>query len=917
MQQFIIVVAFSFAVNFVLSPYSMADTGQPEMQFNIPSQSLESGLVAFSLQADMNIIGTTELLRQHVIPDINGYFTRTEVLAILLEGSGLQYKIIDNTAVSISPDTGIVDDTYLQEIIVTAAGRATDLQKTPIAVSVFDQIRLDASGVSNLGELAYMVPGLEMTSTAPQAAMLVQLRGVGTTNITEIADGPVSIHVDGIYSPRSQAAAALLYDIDRIEVLRGPQGTLLGRNSTSGSVNIYNQRPSLDGVDGHWSTVFGNYNRREFRGAIDLPIHKTFGLRIAGATLKHNSYTDLLDNYVGLGAHYPTDIADLTDYDQAVDYGQKGPEMADQQSWRISSLWQPAESFSALTSVEKYRDQGSGIAQLDPALVTQGIRAVVSDSPSFLDLSNETWRNQLDYQASTYSVRYLYGRSTMTRQQIVDADFGRSSSFEQQRTHSSNFQFSSHELQLMNADTERLRWVLGTFYSREKNSIVFAVDQQNAGGGRYSEGATSWISNADGGAVSYAIQPNRRVESLGVFAQATYDIDRYRRITLGARHTKDTKSDRGGRAINCRVTSLLGPYVDSSSIGPGAPNPEDIYADAATQHAINRGAYHDNGTNQGIGNEPCWIRQVNDLSVTWKNVSGLVNFEFSPSDRIMYFASLSTGFKSGHIQDAGNAVEPETVTNFELGFKSQYLDNRLRFNLAVFQAKYNNLQFSNEDRLDINNDGIADTGGSTVVRNASAATIRGLELELDWALTDADRLQISAAVTDAHFDRFEIPDTLFGDLFNPFVAHASLSPEAPVVLSGNSPPRLPNWKLTLAYSHDFIFDWGIATPRVVIKASDKYFLDIYNRDRVAAGVFARLPNGGTDVGVQRPYQMLDLNLTFKPTSTKWTVTAFINNATDKAVKVDSGNVITESGLVATYLAPRTYGVKFSYLFARH
>ena len=917
MQQFIIVVAFSFAVNFVLSPHSMADTGQPEMQFNIPSQSLESGLVAFSLQADMNIIGTTELLRQHVIPDINGYFTRTEVLAILLEGSGLQYKIIDNTAVSISPDTGIVDDTYLQEIIVTAAGRATDLQKTPIAVSVFDQIRLDASGVSNLGELAYMVPGLEMTSTAPQAAMLVQLRGVGTTNITEIADGPVSIHVDGIYSPRSQAAAALLYDIDRIEVLRGPQGTLLGRNSTSGSVNIYNQRPSLDGVDGHWSTVFGNYNRREFRGAIDLPIHKTFGLRIAGATLKHNSYTDLLDNYVGLGAHYPTDIADLTDYDQAVDYGQKGPEMADQQSWRISSLWQPAESFSALTSVEKYRDQGSGIAQLDPALVTQGIRAVVSDSPSFLDLSNETWRNQLDYQASTYSVRYLYGRSTMTRQQIVDADFGRSSSFEQQRTHSSNFQFSSHELQLMNADTERLRWVLGTFYSREKNSIVFAVDQQNAGGGRYSEGATSWISNADGGAVSYAIQPNRRVESLGVFAQATYDIDRYRRITLGARHTKDTKSDRGGRAINCRVTSLLGPYVDSSSIGPGAPNPEDIYADAATQHAINRGAYHDNGTNQGIGNEPCWIRQVNDLSVTWKNVSGLVNFEFSPSDRIMYFASLSTGFKSGHIQDAGNAVEPETVTNFELGFKSQYLDNRLRFNLAMFQAKYNNLQFSNEDRLDINNDGIADTGGSTVVRNASAATIRGLELELDWALTDADRLQISAAVTDAHFDRFEIPDTLFGDLFNPFVAHASLSPEAPVVLSGNSPPRLPNWKLTLAYSHDFIFDWGIATPRVVIKASDKYFLDIYNRDRVAAGVFARLPNGGTDVGVQRPYQMLDLNLTFKPTSTKWTVTAFINNATDKAIKVDSGNVITESGLVATYLAPRTYGVKFSYLFARH
>ena len=93
----------------------------------------------------------------------------------------------------------------------------------------------------------------------------------------------------------------------------------------------------------------------------------------------------------------------------------------------------------------------------------------------------------------------------------------------------------------MNDDSERLRWLLGTFYSRENNSIVFAVDQQNAGGGRYPEGASSWISNLDGAAVSYAIQPDRRVKSLGLFAQATYDIDQLRRLTMGARYTRDTK----------------------------------------------------------------------------------------------------------------------------------------------------------------------------------------------------------------------------------------------------------------------------------------------------------------------------------------------------------------------------------------
>lgn len=914
LQQALIAAVVSLVLNLGFIPQSIADPDQSRIEFNIPSQSLELGLVAFSLQADINIIGTTAILQRHVIPDIQGYFTSTEVLIMLLDGSGLQYEIINDTAVSISPKTTISEDTYLQEIIVTAAGRATDLQKTPIAVSVFDQSRLDASGISDLAELSYMVPGLEMTSTAPQAAMLVQLRGVGTTNITEIADGPVSIHVDGIYSPRSQAAAALLYDVERIEVLRGPQGTLLGRNSTSGSINIYSQKPSLDAVDGNFSTAFGNYDHREMRGALNVPISDSFGLRFSGASLQHDAYTQLLDNYAGLGPHYPAITDELADFDQAVDYGQDGPEMADQKSWRVSSLWQPIDSFSALTSIEEYTDQGTGLSQLDPTLMAKGVRAVVSDSPSFLDLRNRTLRSQLDFRASNYSVRYLYGRSKMTREQIVDADNGRSSSFEQQRTHSSNFQFSSHELQLMNNDSERLRWLMGTFYSREKNKIVFAVDQQNAGGGRYPLGATSWISNSDGAAVSYAIQPNRRVESLGVFAQGTYDIDQFNRITLGARHTRDTKSDNGGRAINCRVTSALGSYVEPGSIGPGAPEPGDIYADAATQQAIDNHTYHDNGTNEGIGDEPCWIRQVNDLSVTWKNFSGVISYEYSPSARMMYFASISTGFKSGHIQDAGNYVKPETVSNFELGFKSQYLDNTLRFNLALFQANYNNLQFSNEDRLDINNDGVADTGGSTVVRNASAATISGLELELDWALTDVDRLQVSAALTHARFDRFEIPDTLFGNLFNPFVSSTSVSPEDPVVLSGNSPPRLPNWKLTLSYSRDFHYDWGVFTPRIVAKASDRYFLDIYNRDRLESGIFDRLPHGGTDLGVQRSYQIFDFNLVFKPVSSSWTVSAFVNNATDKNIKIDSGNVITEAGLVATYMAPRTYGVQFNYQF---
>ena len=202
MQYTLFVLVISLALNFGFIQQSVAEPDQSRVQFDIPPQSLELGLVAFSLQADINIIGATALLQKHQIPAIKGYFTKTEVLAMLLDGSGLEYKFINSTAVSISADSAAEDpsqqaiamdteDGYLQEIIVTAAGRETDLQKTPIAVSVFDQSRLDSSGVSDLSELTYMVPGLEMTSTAPQAAMLVQLHGVGTTNFTKIADETV------------------------------------------------------------------------------------------------------------------------------------------------------------------------------------------------------------------------------------------------------------------------------------------------------------------------------------------------------------------------------------------------------------------------------------------------------------------------------------------------------------------------------------------------------------------------------------------------------------------------------------------------------------------------------------------------------------------------------------------------------
>jgi iron complex outermembrane receptor protein len=890
-------------------------------KLNIPSQTLDAALVSFSIQADLNVMGLTAELGSYVSPEIKGVMSLKNALELLLENTGLSYQILNNSSVSIfsieSVEEEVVepieDEFLLEEVVISATRRSSNLQDTPIAVTALKQEVLNRNKVNDLRDITHIVPGLEVIDTAPQAAVLVQLRGVGSTNITEIADGPVAVHVDGVYSPRSQGVSSLLYDVDRIEVLRGPQGTLFGRNSSSGSINIYNRQANFDEFTVDASLGFGDYQQKIVRTAINVPLADTLAVRIAAASKQHDAYTDLLANYVGLGRHYPGSVDDLSDYQQSLNLAQNGPETADQASWRISALWQASDKLTGTVSLESYRDRGTGVAEWDPTLVDQGIRGIVVDSPTFLKINNDVFRSQFEYKwGNGLTLKYLFGLSKMNRQQIFDADNGRDGSFEQQRTDSSIFKFSSHEIQLLNSDTANLQWLVGAFASREKNKIVFAVDQQNAGGGRFAEGATSWISSDGGAAVSYAVQPDRRVVSLGVFAQAAYSLNDYSRLTLGFRYTKDTKSDRVGRASSCRVSSVLGPYNEPGTVGPGAPDFNRIYSDLETQNAIAAGLPHDNGTYEGIGDQACWIRQVNDFSKTWENNSGLVRYDVDLHEDTLLYTSISTGFKSGHIQDAGNHVTPETVVNYELGLKSKILNNAMRINAALYRADYDDLQFSNQDRLDIDGDGVADTGGSTVVRNASKATIKGLELEFEWSVTGVDHVQLSGTLMEARFDEFEIPDTLFGNLFNPFASPQSTSPEDPVSLSGNSPPRTPDWKFTFSYEHDFILPQGVLTPRISATFSDEYFLDIYNRDTLAGGVFDHLPNGGRDLGVQRAYQLYDVSLRFKSSSKKWMIEGFIKNATDQNTKIASGNFITENGFSAIYRPPRTYGITFSY-----
>lgn len=885
-----------------------------KVNVDIPKQKLGDALMVLSSQVGLNIVGLSSDMLSVDTPAMSGLMTPTQALDRLLKGSGFGYRLVGKRSVSILRDAEslkkVIPTDYggLDEVVVISGRRTSDLQDSSTAVTHLSTQEVTVNRFHDVRDISAWVPGLEFASTGPQESVLVQLRGVGTTNITEIADGPVSVHVDGIYSPRSQGVANLLHDVNHIEVLRGPQGTLFGRNSSSGSINVYTKEPNLEVSEFDIELGVGNYNSTRSHLLANWKVSDTFAVRFSGVKQTHDPYTTTLDDYAGLGPHYPSSEAELGDFDRGFGNAD-GLDSEDRSSWRLSSIWRPNDSLEWFLSAERYQDNGTGSAELDPTLVEQGIRAVVLDTQPFVDLTNDALRSRLSWEfESGASLTYHAGFANMKRAQLYDTDQGRTGDFEVERTVASSFDFYSHELLLKSAKDLKLSWLAGVFASRESNSIVFAVDQQNRGGRRQISDVPSWISGLPGAAVSYANQPDRQSESFGAFSQFVYQFASQSRLTFGTRYNRDKKSDSGGRAINCRLPSAFGPYITSRSLGVGAPRSSQIFTDPNVTQAIQQGLFFDGGTANGIGEQPCWVRQVNDNSASWSNISGLLKLDHKLNDDVLLYGSVASGFKAGHIQDAGNTANPETVLSYDLGFKSQWFGDRLRINGAAYYADYKDLQFSDDDRIDIDGDGVADAGGSTVVRNASNARVRGVELEFQWTASRFHHWRGSMAITNARFKQFDIPDSLFGNLFNPFSEASGSVAEDNVNLSGNSPPRVPDWKAHLAYSYRHPLTVGEGQLGISLTVSDDYFLDIYNRDELAAGVFASLPAGGSNLGVQKSYATLDLNASLFGRDDRWALRFWVKNATDQSIKTLSGTAITENGFIANYHPPRTFGV---------
>lgn len=807
-----------------------------------------------------------------------GLIASTALATSLFLGSVAAAQTVSTPVPGPKPATAatIVDD---MDIIVTATRRETNLQRTPIAISAFSQATLDRQQVRDVTDLARFVPSLQFTQQGDQSAVVLTLRGIGNDSAyTEVADPEVAIYIDGVYSPRSQGASVLFYDLERAEVLRGPQGTLFGRNATVGALSLVTAKPNFDGISGYVEGIAGNYNRFGSRGAINIPVSDKLAFRVAFVTEQNDGYA----------AFQPAPNVPNVDKSAFITSG-KRYYARDQKSGRISMLWKPTDRLTWNLSAEGFLDKGAPVIGLlqTPRPGTK-LWSTLSDTAPDTDRYSVALRSTIDYDITDgIQATYIAGFSRIGGSTQTDSDAGALpptggfdpasglqlylGGFGQNATIASRFDAMSHELQLKSVGKQTVDWIIGGYYSHEKNYIRFDVDQRDG----YRDGATRAF-------VGSFIQADREIDSLAAFGQATWNVSDKLRLTGGLRYTKDRKKDVGGR----NVTAFGCPET-----GPCNVNIFGQYPNATAAQLV--ALLNAQGGNFAISN--------NDVRGSWGKLTYLARVDADLTDNVLGYASISSGFKSGNIQDGGQTTNPETITNYETGLKARFFDRRLNVNVAGYFSDFKGYQVNQVvNTRDANGNVIA---SQITTQNAKGATAYGFEAEVVGNITPNDRLQLSATVQKTKLKTLVTVDGRFDNAGDPTAQRD---------LAGNELAHAPRFSASATYEHDFqLANGGRISPRATLHYETASWLSFFDGDRTnRVDALGKPVYYGSDFDRQKAYTRTDLALRYSTPQDKFAIEGFVQNVEDSNVRTNAstfGPTRYAPVFLSNYQAPRTWG----------
>ncbi|MCW2367326.1 iron complex outermembrane receptor protein [Sphingobium sp. B7D2B] len=777
------------------------------------------------------------------------------------------------------------NDGGLVDIIVTAQRVEENSQRTPLAVDVIRPEELTRQNVVRAEDLSRISPSLSASGGGGPTTVFF-VRGVGNSTVNAYSDPAISFNYDGVYIGRPTSTSGVFYDLQRVEVLKGPQGTLYGRNATAGAINVIPNRPKLGETSGSATLGYGNYNWFTGQAALNVPLGETVALRAAGTFSHRDAFqTDGTGNQREHGGRlqiYAEPTPDLS-LRVAADYAhQGGASSSGYYLGAVNPTFGPngpsGYQFvpSNFSTQQGLLDPASN-AYLAPRFFTQVGRAgAVVDGLPF---------NDNDYWGVTAELNYTTPAGTLTVQPAyreADLEYAFNGVFRQGYTKEKDKQ-TSVEARWTGDFGPSVDYLIGAMY----------FDEEIAAVARYNQQSLSPYQNF-----------RTKTESWAGFGKLTVRPVEQLSLTAGARYTSDKKRFDGTSNVYILFCGNPAPPQDVCPTLPFIPLAE-TEADLQAFYA-----------QRGIPITPVPLFALPPIAGGSQTApfvlrsqipinSGLTNnkftyrlaaqYDFSP--RNMVYASFETGYHAGGFNFARGleTYRPETIDAYTIGTKNRFLDNRLQVNLEGFLWKYKDQQFS-QFGYDLG------TPPSTVflTRNIGNSTIKGLDLDVEFMATPNTLLSANVQYLDTKYDSFVYFAPNQGLPANTTCASTpelQVTPGGTISVfridcSGNQAFNSPKWSFNLDAQQTI----PLGTYKAVLQGGTRYRGSSYS----TADYLPYLRSEAAFVSYA--------SLTLATEDDRFFVTAYINNIENNQ-RLITGNITSASLVTASAEQPRTYGLR--------
>lgn len=761
----------------------------------------------------------------------------------------------------------------LQDIIVTAQRREETLQNAAIAINVIGSDDLTRNGITSPLQLGTLVPSLTVAGNGASNTIFF-VRGAGNFN-SDFADPSIAFNYDGVYIGRLTSNAGLMYDLERIEVLKGPQGTLYGRNATSGAINVIPARPRLGETSGFVNATYGNHDALLLQGAANLAMGENGALRISGNYSKHDGYlTDGTsdDKTTGLRFQMMAELTPDLTVRVAGDYTHAGGEGGGA-SYLLTYAFNPATSHYVFTPSGFDRSVGL----FDPAaqayrrtLFGATPRRNLGPIDPLVFLDNTTY-------GANAEIAWDAGIGTLT---VIPA-------YRFTRLDNSTAVFAGTALRDQNSD----QWSVEARFDGDRIGIFDYL----VGGYFFDESVAGDVTIAQDSLDVFQDYASN-TKSTAFFGRLTANISDRLRLVGGIRHTHDKKTFDAVSQVNL-IRCVLAPPTPcpNAPVAAVVDNPQDLPYPVGAPN---------NFAGAPVGNTGAVsVLLVTPVSSGLKTNKATYRaaIEFDVAEKSLFYASYETGFRSGGFSVAfgRESYAPEFITAYSIGLKNRLFDNRLQLNAEAFLWKYRDQQ--------VIHTGIDGRGAQAqFTENVGRSTNKGIEVETRFLATPTITLSANVLYLKAKYDSFIYqqpvgpgPAAVIPPLSGCAVARSTAVANAwDVDCSGKPSYNAPKWTVNLGAEQIIpLGDYQLSL------AADTQF-----RSKRYVG-FEYLP-----FQLVKSTWQTNAQVTFSTEDRRWSIGAFVRNLENNRQLTNT--IILPAGSLVTALSgpPRTYGVTASAKF---